>query len=107
MNALSYFARLCNRMENLHPHLQKSTLMSAPSIEYKGRAFAMMHGESIVLKLDDKLLPETKIVGWQYFRRKGRALLFQQWVEVPFYYHTDWPDLVEKALDRLKSSLGE
>lgn len=94
-------------MESLHPHLRKSTLLSSPSMEYKGRAFAMMYDDRIVLNLDSQHLPESGILGWQYFKPYGRPVYLQKWVEVPYYYHTDWPELAHQALERLKSSLGE
>ncbi len=107
MTALAFFMNLYARMESLHPHLRKSTLLSSPSIEYKGRAFAMMYEDRIVLKLDGHELPEPGILGWQYYRPYGRPVYLQKWVEVPFYYHHDWPDLAEKALYGLKDSMGE
>lgn len=107
MTALAFFMNLCARMESLHPHLRKSTLLSSPSIEYKGRAFAMMYEDRIVLKLDGHELPESGILGWQYYKPMGRPLYLQKWVEVPYYYHHDWPELAEKVLYGLKDSLGE
>ena len=107
MTALAFFMNLCARMETRHPHLRKSTLLSAPSMEYKGRAFAMMYDDRIVLKLDGQTLPDSGILGWQYYKPYGQPVYLQKWVEVPYYYHTDWHDLVEKALDGLKDTLGE
>lgn len=107
MTALAFFMNLCARMESLHPHLRKSTLLSSPSMEYKGRAFAMIHEDRIVLKLDRQELPEPGIVGWQYYKPHGNPGYLQKWVEVPYYYHYDWPDLVEKALHGLKDALGD
>ena len=107
MNALSFFLNLCARMESHHPHLRKSTLLSSPSMEYKGRAFAMIHDDRIVLKLDGQDLGTTGQLGWQYYKPYGRPLYLQNWVEVPFYFHHDWPQLAEQALDDLKGSLGE
>src|SRR5512134_60557 len=101
MNALSFFMHLCARMESLHPHLRKSTLLSAPSMEYKGRAFAMIHDDRIVLKLNGQELPATHVVGWQYYKPYGRPVYLQNWVEVPYYFHHDWPQLAERALDDL------
>lgn len=107
MTALAFFLSLCARMENLHPHLRKSTLLSSPSMEYKGRAFAMIHDDRIVLRIDKQRLPETKKIGWQYFKPYGRPVYLQQWVEVPYYFHHDWPELAEKAFLDLKDKLGE
>ncbi len=107
MNALAFFMNLCARMESLHPHIRKATLLSAPSMEYKGRAFAMIHDDRIVLKLDGQALTSTGNLGWQYYKPYGRPVYLQNWVEVPFYFHQDWPDLAEKALYDLKGTLGE
>ena len=107
MTALAFFMNLYARMESHHPYLTKSTLLSSPSIEYKGRAFAMMHEDRIVLKLDGHELPESRVIGWQYYKPYGRPIYLQHWVEVPFYFHHDWQDLAEKALHGLKNSLGE
>lgn len=107
MNALAFFMNLCARMETVHPHLRKSTLLSAPSIEYKGRAFAMIHDDRIVLKIRWQDMPDTVTLGWQPYKPYGRPMYLQNWVEVPFYFHDDWPDLAEQALDDLKDHLGD
>ncbi len=107
MTAIAFFLSLFARMESAHPHLRRSTLLSSPSMEYKGRAFAMIHDDRIVLKLEDQDLPETSAVGWQYYKPYGRPMYLQKWVEVPYYYSHDWPELVEKALLDMKSTLGE
>lgn len=107
MNALAFFMNLCARMERHHPHIRKSTLLSSPSMEYKGRAFAMVYEDRIVLKLNGQELPATAALGWQYHRPYGRPVYLQNWVEVPYYFHHDWPDLAEQALDHLKDVLGE
>ena len=107
MNPLAFFLSLCARMESQHPHLRKSTLLSSPSIEYKGRAFAMIHEDRIVLKLKGNELPHSKVIGWQYYKPHGRPVFLQQWVEVPYYFHHEWQGLVEKALHGLKDTLGE
>jgi hypothetical protein len=107
MTALAFFKNLCASMQDLHPHLRQATLLSAPSIEYKGRAFAMIHDDRIVLKLGEDDLPERMAIGWQYYRPYGRPVYLQQWVEVPFYYRHDWHDLAERALSGLKGSIGE
>ena len=76
-------------------------------MEYKGRAFAMMYEDRIVLKLDDGSLPDTETLGWQYYKPYGQPVYLQKWVEVPFYYHTDWHSLLEQALDGMKITLGD
>jgi hypothetical protein len=107
MNALAFFMNLCARMEQHHPHIRKATLLSAPSMEYKGRAFAMMHDDRIVLKINGQQLPNLGFLGWQYYKPYGRPVYLQNWVEVPYYFHQDWPTLAQKALDDLKDALGE
>ena len=107
MNPLAFFMNLCARMERHHPHIRKSTLLSSPSMEYKGRAFAMIHDDRIVLKLAGKDLHSSGMLAWQSFKPYGRPVYLQNWVEVPFYFHQDWPDLAEQALVDLKDSLGE
>jgi hypothetical protein len=107
MNPLAFFMNLCARMESHHPHIRKSTLLSAPSMEYKGRAFAMIHDDRIVLKLDGRDLETSGVLAWQYYKPYGKPIYLQNWVEVPFYFHHDWPNLAERALDDLKDSLGE
>lgn len=67
----------------------------------------MMYDDRIVLKLDGHSLPDSSTLGWQYYKPYGRPVYLQQWVEVPYYYHTEWHELVEQALDKLKDSLGE
>ncbi len=107
MSALAYFMNLCAQMERQDPFLHKSTLLSAPSIEYKGRAFAMVYHDSIVLKIESQILPDPSTLGWQYFKPYGQPVYLQKWVEISYYYHSDWVDLVEKALNDVKISLGE
>src|SRR5690606_34293252 len=77
MTALAFFKNLCANMQDLHPHLRQATLLSAPSIEYKGRAFAMIHDDRIVLKLGEDDLPERMAIGWQYYRPYGRPVYLQ------------------------------
>lgn len=67
----------------------------------------MIHEDRIVLKLDGPQLPESRVIGWQYYKPYGRAVFLQRWVEVPYYFHHDWEDLAVKALHGLKHSLGE
>jgi len=107
MNALAFFMNLCARMESHHPHIRKSTLLSSPSMEYKGRAFAMVYDARIVLKLNGRDLPATNSLGWQYYKPYGHPVYLQNWVEIPFYFHQEWPELAEQALDHLKALLGE
>lgn len=107
MTALAVFKNVCARLQDLHPHLNQATLLSAPSLEYKGRAFAMIHQDRIVLRIGREALPERKAIGWQYFRPQGRPVYLQQWVEVPFYYHEDWQELAERALSGLKGAIGD
>lgn len=76
-------------------------------MEYKGRAFAMMHEDRIVLKLDGHDLDVSSNLGWQYFRPHGNRVYLQKWVEVPYYFQDAWPQLAERALDDLKGALGE
>ena len=67
----------------------------------------MMYEDRIVLKLDRHLLPESRIIGWQYYKPYGRPVYLQHWVEVPYYFHHEWQELAEKALHGLKDKLGE
>ena len=67
----------------------------------------MIHDDRIVLKLKGNDIPPARIIGWQYYKPNGRQIFLQHWVEVPYYFHQDWEDLVEKALHGLKDTLGE
>jgi len=67
----------------------------------------MVYEDRIVLKLNGPDLPISGSLGWQYHRPYGRPVYLQNWVEVPYYFHHDWPDLAEQALDHLKDVLGE
>lgn len=67
----------------------------------------MVYADSIVLKIDQQILPASKALGWQYFKPYGQPIYLQKWVEVPYYYHTDWLELAEMALFHVKASLGE
>lgn len=107
MTAHAFFLNLCARLEILHPNLRTATLLSAPSLEYKGRAFAMIQEDRIILKLDQEDLPEKVSIGWQYYKSHGKAMFLQQWVEVPFYFRHDWADLTEKALLGVIDTIGE
>ena len=66
----------------------------------------MMYDDRIVLKIDGHTLLNQAFLGWQYYKPYGQPSISKMG-RSPYYYHTDWHDLVEKALDGLKDSLGE
>lgn len=107
MNAHAFFLNLCAHLGDHYPNLHTATLFSSPSLEYKGRAFAMVGDDRIILRLSQTDLPEKVNIGWQYYKSNGRALFLTKWVEVPYYYRHDWAELTERALLRIRDTIGE
>ena len=53
MSPLTLFFSILHNLEQKHTHLAQGSLLSAPAIEYKGRAFAVCCQDRMLVKLHD------------------------------------------------------
>ena len=103
MFPLATFNRVIHQLEQRYSHLARGQMLSSPAIEYKGRAFAFCQQDKMIIKyLDREVLIGIGIRATQDYRPFTKQVSLSQWCEVPFYYHADWTELAEMALDALK-----
>ena len=106
MSPLALFNRIIHSLEERYSHLNRSSMLSGPAIEYKGRAFAFCQKDFMVIKFNDaERLEFQGIRGTQQFRPFTSNASFSQWREVPFYYQDDWSALAEMALAALREEI--
>lgn len=106
MNPFVLFSRITRKLATTHPYLQVGWYLSSPSLEYKGRAFACFQDGYLNVKYNDE--HELAILGVKASQKSGRIFNIQEgrWIQVPFYYHTDWEKLTELALSKAKEDYG-
>jgi hypothetical protein len=106
MSPLVLFSQITRKLSTLYPNLDKSSLLSAPSLEYKGRAFACCKDGLLTIKISNKQQLENLGVrsnhsnGVFFSRQNGK------WVQIPYYYHMDWETLTELALEDAVAEFG-
>ena len=106
MFPLAIFNHVIDELERRYTHLGRGQMLSSPAIEYKGRAFAFCQKDNMIIKYNDRqLLVNIGIRGTQDYRPFTNRVTLSQWCEVPFYYHADWTELAEMALDALKNEI--
>lgn len=107
MSPLSIFYLVLSHLESRHTDLARGKMLSSPAIEYKGRAFAFCHRDTMIIKYRDAdELVNKGIRATQEYRPFQNMMSFSEWREVPFYYQDDWPELAEMALGALKDEIG-
>ena len=106
MSPLSIFYHVVSHLESRYTDLARGKMLSAPAIEYKGRAFAFCHRDTMIIKYRDAVELENKgIRATQEYKPFKNMVSFSEWREVPFYYQDDWPELAEMALGALKAEI--
>jgi len=106
MFPLAIFNHVIDQLEQRYSHLARGQMLSSPAIEYKGRAFAFCHKDNMIIKYDDRqVLVNIGIRATQDYRPFTNRVSLSRWCEVPFYYHADWTELAEMALDALKEEI--
>ena len=106
MSPLSIFYSVISQLEDRYPHLGRGQMLSAPAIEYKGRAFAFCHRDNMIIKYGDtEVLVNKGIRATSEYRPFTNRVSFSEWREVPFYYQDDWTELAEMALGALKDEI--
>lgn len=106
MSPLSIFYTVISQLESRYPHLARGKMLSAPALEYKGRAFAFCHRDNMIIKYrDTEMLNSKGIRATQEYRPFRNQVSFSEWREVPFYYQADWTELAEMALGALKDEI--
>jgi hypothetical protein len=105
MSPLGLFHMIIQNLEQRYAHLERGHVLSAPAIEYKGRAFAFCQRGNMVVKLEDtEQFARQGVPGAQELRPFNRNA-GSQWREVPYYFHADWPALCEMALDAMRQQI--
>ena len=106
MSPLALFSQIFTQLNNQFPNLDRGKLLSAPSLEYKGRAFAVCQDGHINLKLrDSDCLLQRGIYANGSYKAFGK-LKMDAWVQVPFYFSEDWHELATLALEDMQEQLG-
>jgi hypothetical protein len=106
MSALVLFSQITRKLSTLYPYLDKSSLLSAPSLEYKGRAFACCRDGLLTIKINDR--QRLELLGVKSNHSNGTILSRKngKWVQIPYYYHMDWETLTEIALEDAVAEFG-
>jgi hypothetical protein len=106
MSPLTLFFSILHNLEQKHTHLAQGSLLSAPAIEYKGRAFAVCCKDRMLLKLHDHaVFNDRGIRTVPEYRPFNSGIVLDAGRQVPFYYHSDWAELVELALASIREEI--
>lgn len=106
MSPLALFFSILQNLEKTQPHLARGSMLSAPAIEYKGRAFAVCCQDKMLVKIHDpSVFLDRGIRAVSEFRPFNNGMTLGNWRLVPFYYHSDWADLAELALADLRQEI--
>jgi len=106
MSPLTLFFSILHNLEQKHTHLAQGSLLSAPAIEYKGRAFAVCCHDRMLVKLHDPdVFQDRGIRAVSEYRPFNTGIVLGAWRQVPYYYHSDWADLVELALASIREEI--
>lgn len=107
MSPLALFFHILHNMEKRHAHLAFGSMLSAPAIEYKGRAFAVCCQDRMLIKLPNpEAFSDRGIHAAPEYKPFNNGIVLNTWRQVHFYYHSDWADLAELALDALREEIG-
>lgn len=106
MSPLVLFAQITRKLSTLYPFLDQSSLLSSPSLEYKGRAFACCKDGLLTLKINDR--QQLKLLGVRPNHQNTTLLCRQdgRWIQIPYYYHMDWETLTQMALEDAVAEFG-
>lgn len=107
MSPLALFLSIMHNLEKRHTHLAYGSMLSAPALEYKGRAFAVCCHDRMIVKLHDpEVFSDRGIHAATEYHPFNNGVVLKSWRQVHFYYQSDWPDLAELALDALREEIG-
>jgi hypothetical protein len=106
MSPLVLFAQITRKLSALYPFLDQSSLLSSPSLEYKGRAFACCKDGLLTLKISDR--QQLDLLGVRANHGNGTLLSRHngKWIQIPYYYHMDWETLTQIALEDAVAEFG-
>ena len=106
MSPLALFFNILHNLERQHTHLGQGSMLSAPAMEYKGRAFAVCHKDKMLIKLEDPAIYSSRgIRAVSEYRPFNTGMPLMTWRQVPYYYHSDWADLAELALSAIRQEI--
>ena len=107
MSPLALFFSIMHSLEKRHTHLAFGSMLSAPALEYKGRAFAVCCQDKMLVKIHDpEVFSNMGIRAASEYRPFNNGIVLKSWRQIPYYYHSDWPDLAELALVALRDEIG-
>lgn len=107
MSPLALFFSIMHNLEKRHTHLAFGSMLSAPALEYKGRAFAVCCRDQMLVKIHDpEVFNDLGIRATSEYRPFNNGVVLKSWRQVPYYYHSDWADLAELALVALREEIG-
>lgn len=105
MSPVVLFYQITRKLATLHPYLEKSSLLSSPSLEYKGRAFACCKDGLLTIKIKNR--EQLESLGVRSNAPNGSMLNYNgKWIQIPYYYHMDWEALTAIALHDAQEELG-
>ena len=95
--AVEQFARLTRRFES-DPTVSFGTgFGSSPGLRVRGKIFAMLAGEALVVKLPKGRVEELVASGVGAAFDPGHGRVMKEWVTVPVGRATDWEELTADA----------
>jgi hypothetical protein len=106
MSPLAVFLSIVSQFEQSHNFIARGSMLAAPALEYKGRAFAFCKHGNIILKLEHGA--GVHALGIRGSARYNPFNIAQtnSWIQVPYYYHQDWKELVEMAYYKMQEEIG-
>lgn len=106
MSPLALFFSILRNLEKKHTHLAQGLVLSAPAIEYKGRAFVVCCQDQMLVKLQDPaVFSNLGIRAFSEYHPFNSGMALDTWRQVPYYYHSDWQDLAELALAAIRQEV--
>ena len=102
ISSRALFLSIATRFEKEFNDINQGYLLSSPSIEYRGKAFALLKNDALIIRLAQGQTPEN--FGVRAYRpyRPFKSTM-QTWFEIPSYYQSDWELLGKAALNKIMS----
>lgn len=80
------------------PMAEKSQMFGKPCYKTGGKAFVCFFQDEMVFKLSgDDHTKALGLAGAQLFDPSGKGRAMKAWVQVPFEFADQWPDLAQSA----------
>ena len=105
MSPLATFFSIVNQFENSHRFIDRGFVLSAPALEYKGRAFAFCRDGEIVVRLRGCDPGSLGIRAFRSCHPFKNSQSLPAWFQIPYYYQSDWNTVALKALESVKEEV--